>query len=414
MNQPMMTKQTLVLLVASIFVATAMAGCHEGLDGDDEGALVLGSLLPITGGLSAYGPDARDAVDLAISHVNAAGGVLGQDVRHESADSETNPQASSQALSRLINDRGIHGLVGAMGSPQSMAIVSQVIEARIPMISPSNTGPDFTELDDDGWYFRTVPSDALQGAVMASLLSENGHDRVAILAADDAYGTGFGDVLRDEFDGTITDYVPFDPEGLDFSGNVQEAAQDDPQAIVLIGYPDAGRVLIQNAFERDLIGPDSDIAWYFSEGFRAQEFVDQIHGEQEGLLEGYWGTTPEDSTASTFVNDFNERYGQNPELFADRTYDAAVLLMLAAEHCNCTDGAGIRDSLREVQNGPGEEVDYDVAQALQLIRDGQDIVWTGAAGPMEFDDVGDVTAPYATWRIVDGQIATQDTGIVPE
>jgi branched-chain amino acid transport system substrate-binding protein len=405
--------KTLAITTAAVLFAVALAGCHGPAHGE---GLVLGSLLPITGGLSPYGPDARAAVEMAIAHVNAAGGVNGEDVRHVSADSETNPEAARSAFQHLINNERIHALIGPMGSPQSLAVIASVIEAGIPMISPSNTGPDFTTIEDGGWYFRTVPSDALQGAVMANLVRDHGHERVAIIAADDAYGTGFGDVFRSRFEaggGTITNYVRYDPEGLDFSSDVQTAAGGNAEAIVFIGYPDAGRVLIQNAFERGHIGPESDLEWYFSEGFRSQEFVDGVHGEQSGILNGYWGTTPEENTNSQFVSDFENRTGRTPALFADRTYDAAILLMLAAEHCGCTDGAGIRDALMEVQNPPGEEVSYNVTRALELVRNGEGIYWTGAAGPMEFDSVGDVTAPYAIWRIVDGRITDQERGIRP-
>lgn len=406
-----------VLLATALLVSVVLAGCHEpGHVGGDEDGLVIGSVLPMTGGLSAYGPSASDAVELAIAHVNDAGGVNGADVRHVAGDTETTEEGASSAVSNLLNVEEIHALIGPMGSGMSMAIIDQVKAAGIPMVSPSNTGPDFTTLDDGGWYFRTVPSDALQGAVMAMVLQEHGHQEIAIIAANDAYGTGFADVLQSEFTsvgGTVQQYVRYDKEGSDFTTDVESAAGGDPDAIVLIGYPEEGRVIVQNAFERGHIGEDADIEWYFSEGFRAQSFVDEVHAQSSGLLNGYWGTNPEQLTDQSFLDDFQSRFGSEPALFADRTYDAAVLVMLAAERCGCTDGAGIRDALPLVQNAPGEEVTYDVARALELVRDGQDIVWTGAAGPMEWDDVGDVTAPYATWQIVDGQITTQDTGITP-
>lgn len=416
MNPNSSQKHIQVVAAVAVLLAVVLAGCHEPGHGADGDELVIGSVLPATGGLSAYGPAARTAVDLAVDHVNDAGGVNGQDVRHVAEDSETTEEAASSAVSNLLNVENIHALIGPMGSGMSMAVVDQVIAAEIPMVSPSNTGPDFTTLDDGGWYWRTVPSDALQGAVMAMVLEEHGHRTISIIAANDAYGVGFGEVLERSFTGdggTILEFVRYDREGADYTSDVDAAATGGPEAIVLIGYPQEGRVLLQNAFERGHIGEGSDIEWYFSEGFRAQSFVDEMHEQSPGLLNGYWGTTPEQNTNQGFLDDYRAAQGEEPALFADRTYDAAVLVMLAAEKCGCTDGAGIRDSLRDVQNAPGEEVVYDVARALELIRDGQDIQWTGAAGPMEWDDVGDVSAPYATWRIVDGTIETQQTGITP-
>lgn len=393
---------------------------HEGPQ------LKLGSILPLTGDLSPFGPSAENAVDLAVTHVNDAGGVNGQDVEWVSEDSETNEDAASQAANNLINVEEVHGIVGAMGSGISLSFIDQVVSAEIPMISPSNTGTDFTEMSEsgetEGWYFRTVPSDALQGAVMAQLAIEDGYDTASILAINNAYGTGFGDVFQETYEedgGEVLEYVRYDPEGSDFSSDVEAAAQPNPDVIVAIGYPDTGRIFMQNAHDRGHAGGNPTADWLFSEGFKDQSgFVDELptvefQGEEHSVIEGCKGTTPMETTNDAFVSDFQEAYGEEPALFSDRTYDAAMLLMLAAEHCDCVEGQAYQEAIVEVQNPPGQEVTYDAQQALTLLRAGQDIQWTGAAGPMEFDDNHDVTAPYAIWQVNDGQVETVREDIVP-
>lgn len=394
--------------------------------GTDVPALKLGTILPLTGDLSPYGPSAERAVQLAVQHVNDAGGVNGEEVELVTADSETNEDAASQAASQLIDVEEVHGIVGAMGSGISHSFLDQVVSAEIPMISPSNTGTDFTELSEtgetDGWYFRTVPSDALQGAVMAQLAADEGYETASILAINNAYGTGFGDVFQASFEeagGQVLDYVRYDPDGTDFSSDVGSAASDDPDVIVAIGYPDTGRIFMQNAFDRGHAGGNPTADWLFSEGFNDQSgFVDelatvQFEGEDVSIIEGCMGTTPQELTDERFINDFQDAYDEEPALFADRTYDAAMLLMLASEHCDCVEGQAFQEAIVEVQNPPGQEVEYDASQALLLLQAGQDIEWTGAAGPLEFDENHDVTAPYAVWQVNDGQIETIETGIVP-
>lgn len=404
----------LATLTALVLVSVALAGCHEP-EGDDQ--FTIGSVLPLTGDLSPFGPSAQNALNLAVQHVNDAGGVNGQNVRHVEADSETRAEAAHSAAGNLIDVERVHAIVGAMGSGITMAFIDRVIDAQIPIVSPSNTAPGFTDLDDDGWYFRTVPSDALQGPVLADLLLEHGHQEVSVIMLNNDYGIGFGEALRDSFEengGNVVAWVPYATDGADFTSDVEAAVNPGPDAIVLIGYPDTGSIVLENAFEIGELG-DGAIPWYFSEGMKDQGFVTEFQDEtEEDVLEGYWGSVPEQPENATFASDFEEAFGTAPALFSDRTYDAAMILMLAAEHCSCTGGRDLQDSMRSVQNAPGEEVVYDAARALELIRDGQDIMWTGAAGPMEWDDVGDVAAEYAafaTWQIQDGQIETVRTGI---
>jgi ABC-type branched-subunit amino acid transport system substrate-binding protein len=413
-------------LLSVMLVTVGLAGCLdpavEDNDDPDVEALRMGTILPLTGDLSPFGPSAQNAVELAVKHVNEAGGVNGQDVELETADSETSEEAATGAASHLIDVVGVHAIVGAMGSGISLAFIDQAVGAQIPMISPSNTAPTFTQMaqdsDTDGWYFRTVPSDALQGAVMADLLHEQGMTRIAILAINNDYGVGFGEVLQDRFmaqAGVVQAFVRYDPMGTDFSSDVEEAAALSPDAIVLIGYPDTGEIIVRQAFERGHIGPDTDIDWYFSEGLKDPEFVrEQRTPEGEFILEGYFGTTPEELTEAQFLQDFEAEYGDAPALFSDRTYDAAMIVMLAAEYCSCVSGEEFKQAFHEVQNSPGEEVVYDAARALELLQDGQDIQWTGAAGPMEFDENGDVVAPYSVWQVVDGEIQTVQEDVVPE
>jgi ABC-type branched-subunit amino acid transport system substrate-binding protein len=426
---------TITLIVASV----ALAGCHERgavtrdcpplsaaaspvdapdpTPGEPTGVgeqLRLGSILPLTGDLSPFGPAAQNALNLAIDQVNAAGGVNGQDVQHMAMDSETRGEAAFSAATQLIDVDGVHAIIGAMGSGISMSFIDRVVDAQIPMVSPSNTGPDFTTYPDDGWYFRTVPSDTLQGAVMAQMLLDHGIERVSILALNNDYGVGFGDVVCATFidaGGELARYVLYDPDGADFSTDVDTAVGGDPQAIVLISYPDTGTVILEHAYAQ---GQLDDHQWYFSEGLKSQSFISSFHADVgEQPLDGIWGTSPEELTDEGFLEDYEAAYGSEPTLFADRTYDAGILVMLGAEHCGCTGGRALLDSMRTVQNAPGEEVVYNVTQALDLIRDGQDIVWSGAAGPMEWDGVGDVEAPYEIWRIVNGMIEVQETDVWP-
>lgn len=404
---------------------SAQANDEVQLEGDVP-PLRLGTILPLTGDLNPYGPPAENAVQLAVQHVNDAGGVNGQEVELVTEDSETSEDAASSAASNLIDVEEVHGIVGAMGSSVSLSFIDQVVQAEIPMISPSNTAPTFTEMaesgETEGWYFRTVPSDTLQGALMADVALDEGFETASILAINNDYGVGFGDVFEDRYEdngGEVLEYVRYDSEGTDFSSDVDAAASPEPEVVVAIGYPDTGQIFMQNAFDRGHAGANPTVDWLFSEGFQDQSgFVDELptvefEGEEHSIIEGCMGTAPQEMTHEQFIADFQEAYDSEPALFSDRTYDAAMLMMLASERCDCVEGDAFKESIVEVQNEPGTEVEYDAQEALLMLRAGQDIQWTGAAGPLEFDENNDVTAPGLIWQVNDGQIEVIETGIVP-
>lgn len=413
-----------MLVVGVLFVSVALAGCTDGRQRDGAEAFKLGSVLPLTGDLSAFGPSAEKAVRLAVKQVNANGGVNGEPVEHISEDSETSQTAAPQAVSRLINVEGVHGLVGAMGSGVSLSFIEQVAQAGIPMISPSNTAPTFSTVygqdgGDNGWYFRTVPADTLQGRVMVQLAQQRNFTKTAILAINNDYGVGFGEVFQaawEEMGREVTAFVKYDPEETSFGSTVDQVAAGDPDGVVVIGYPDTVTAIMDVAFEKGYAGPDGTLEWLFSEGLKDQAFVDQVNQTQDGewILAGYLGTTPVFDLSQDFVDTFRSEYGSEPALFSDTTYDAAMLLMLAAEQCDCTGGEPLRQALLQVQND-GTEVG-DPGEALERIRNGEDIDWDGAAGEMSWDDIGDVTTgTYAIWQVTDeGEIETVQSDIQVE
>ncbi len=405
------------VMVGLLMFTVMLSGC-AAVDDDGE-ELRIGSILPLTGDLDAYGPSAQNAVNLAVDHVNANGGVLDEDVTHVEANSESDEEAAPGAASELIDVEGVHGIVGAMGSGVSLSFIEQAVTAEVPMISPANTAPEFTEMSEnsetDGWYFRTVPTDAVQAAVMADQVSDAGHLTASIIAINNDYGVGFGDAFEENFDGEVLSYVRYDPDGTDFSSDVEEATTPPPEAMVFVGYPDTGEQIMRNAYENGHAGDDSNIQWYFSEGVMDQSFIDGLHEDaDEPFMNGYQGTNPQSMTADQFLEDYQDEFDGEPALFADRTYDAAMLLMLGAQSCECTSGEDYKEAIREVQNPPGEEVEYDVQQALELLRDGEDIEWTGAAGPLEFDENNDVLVPFQIWEVIDGQIEVIESDVQPE
>src|SRR5690606_10680699 len=165
-----------------------------GVERAGDGVLLIGSLLPETGNLAFLGPPEFAGVEYAIAEINAAGGVLGQEVQYSSGDSgDTTTDIASVTADRLISE-GVDAIIGAASSGVTLTVIDQITQAGVTMFSPANTSTALTDRSEEGLYFRNAPPDGLQGAVIANMIIEDGNASAYILNLDDAYGNGIAAV----------------------------------------------------------------------------------------------------------------------------------------------------------------------------------------------------------------------------
>jgi hypothetical protein len=226
--------------------------------GDGTGPLKIGTLLPLTGSLAFLGPPEVAGVQLAINEINEGGGVLGAPVEVVSGDSgDTSTNIATQTVASH-QQAGVHAIIGAASSDVTKTVIDTVTQAGILMFSPANTSNDFTTYEDNNLYFRTAPPDLMQGQVLADLITQEGNQSVGILAQNGEYGTGLAEVIVENLDnaGLGEDVVKseyYDPNASDFSDVVQKMKDLNPDAIVVIGFDESGRII--QAMNEQGIGP---------------------------------------------------------------------------------------------------------------------------------------------------------------
>lgn len=228
-------------------VAEVAAGQKvSGKAAKGDGMLTIGTLLPQSGDLAFLGPPEFAGVDMAVQEINAAGGVLGKDVKQVKADSgDGTPNIAPSETDKLLRG-GADAIIGAASSSVSLSVIDKITGAGVVQISPANTSTAFDTYDDGGLYFRTAPSDVLQGSVMANLVLEDGYDNVAILARQDSYGEALADNVEKFFTesgGTVVSKKLYDPNAANFSAEVNAIAAEDPDAIVLISFDETKKIV---------------------------------------------------------------------------------------------------------------------------------------------------------------------------
>jgi branched-chain amino acid transport system substrate-binding protein len=395
------------MMIRSGLYAAAIAGLASGLMAGTamaEGARV-GALIPLTGGLQAYGEGSLNGIRLAVKEINEAGGVLGGPLELVVGDTQTRAQPAIDAAMRLVSVDGVVGILGALSSGNTIPVATTVAKPnRIPQISNASTAPAITTLDDDDFLFRTAPSDAYQGVVLANLVENSGIGSVAVLYVNNDYGVGLAEAFEENYGGTVTSSAAFEPNKASYRGELQSVAGGDPEALLLIAYPDDGGLLIlRQSLEEGFFD-----RFVFTDGMKTAQLVDDIGAE---FMNGMFGTAAasvESEASARFAEAYEAEFGELPPLpYIDNAYDAAMIMALAIEHAGSTDGTAIRDALREVANAPGEVVGPgDFAKAKELIAAGTAINYEGAAGSHDFDENGDVTGTFEHWAVMDGAITT--------
>jgi len=390
-----MKRKSVFILVGSFCLILMLAAlpfkdAHSAPSPSEE-PIKLGHIIPFTGDLSFVGEAWEMATILAVEHINAAGGVLGRDIEVIFEDSGTDARAAVDALEKLITIDGVQGLGGGTASFEAMASYPKLKLNKVVMISPSATSPALTGIDDDDFFFRLSPSDTLQAGAMAILAWDKGHRTANVISRNDDYGLGLEKVFINTFEelgGEIPVEVRYDPKAPDLSSYIIEISREPADVIVVNSLMEDGVRLFRKMHTRGITG---EYDFIVCEGVQAPGIPVEVGPH---IMEGVGGATPYPIGSGTFIEDFIERWGEEPFAYEANVYDAFILFALAIEKAGEYDGTAIRDNLRAVANPPGIEVS-DVTEALRLVREGQDISYQGAGGEITFDEYGDVSLETA-------------------
>lgn len=383
--------------------------------------LKIGTLLPITGDLAQYGSSMQDSAVLLVEKVNGCGGVLHQPVELVTEDSQTDPARAAAAMTKLAEVDRVSGVVGAAASAVSSVAIDVAVQNQLVQISPASTSPEFTKRSKagefQGFWFRTAPSDALQGPALAKVAWEKGLKSMAIVAINNDYGNGWAESFIPAFQalgGTVSNQgsaIFYPPDGASFEGEVTQAFAEKPQAVLLIAYPETGSLVLKAAYEKGLLTSETQIV--LTDGMKTDGIADRVGKDKNGkfLLDGAWGTAAKSGGIGlrSFTELYTQAYNRSPEVYDPHTWDAAALMVLAAEAAKSTQSKDFKAQIQDVANAPGDEVS-DVCQALTLLREGRAIDYQGASGNVELDQWGDVSGEYEVWQIqTDGSLTVVDS-----
>ena len=344
--------------------------------------------------------------ELAIKEVSDSGQFLGGtkvvSVRGDSTCIDA--AAATAAAERLITSEGVAAINGATCSGATTAVLNNVAVANgVVMISPSATSPALSTIADNDLFFRTAPSDARQGEVMAKVLVARGYSKVAVTYTNNDYGKGLADSFKAAFiakGGKVTIVAAHEDGKADYSAEVGALSSGGGELLVVAGYLDqGGKGVIQasldtGAFDKFML-PDGMVGDSLAAAF----------GES---INGSFGTVPgTDSPGAKMMGEVSEGKGFNgTDPYVPECYDASALILLAMQSAGSSDSAKFKSHVMRVANAPGKKIyPGELAKAMKILAAGGEIDYVGGTA-VELVGSGESAGAFREVEIKGGKFTT--------
>ena len=366
----------------------------------------IGVILGFTGPIESLTPSMAGSAELALAEINESGNFLENvtlvPVRADSTCIDS--AAATAAAERLVTTDGVVAIMGADCSGVTGAVLSNVaLPNGVPMISPSATSPALSAAEDNGLFFRTSPSDARQGEVLAGILGERGISSVAVTYTNNDYGKGFADAFEAAFKdagGEITLASPHEDGKADYSAEVGALASAGGDALVVLGYSDQGG--------KGMIQASLDTGAFDTFALGDGMYSDALLADLGSDIDGSFGSVPwaEGEGAEKFKA-VAEAAGVNSESsYTRESYDAAALIALAMAKGGEPSSAAVAANILDVANAPGEPIlPGELGKALEILKAGGEIDYVGATN-VELIGPGEAAGTYRYYEIKDGGFET--------
>ncbi len=358
----------------------------------------VGELQGFTGPLeSMIGPMSGGA-NLAVTEANASGNYLYGTINVVQGDSVCiDPAVAIAQAEKMINDDNVMAIMGPNCSGNTGAVITNVLVPNgVVAISPSATSPALTTLEDGGWFFRTAPSDARQGPVLASIAISRGQTDMAVTFSNSDYGKGLADAFVTAYEaagGTVTVMAGHDDDKADYSADVAALSAGGSATLAVLGYANTGG--------RGIIAASEDTG-----AFTDYVFGDGMISEltSGAVADGSWGTmpSPDEALGANWVAVAAAGDVDGSGVFSAEAYDAMALIILASQAARSTDRAAIQAEVMNVANAPGNKCSAgDLGTCLKWISGGLPVDYVGATG-VELDAGGTANGSYAEREVIGG------------
>ncbi|MCW2767731.1 MAG: braC 2, partial [Nocardioides sp.] len=370
--------------------------CASGATNADS--FKVGGILPLTGNLAYLGPPEIAGVGLAVSEINAGGGVNGVDACHGVLDSgdSTDLSISTQSAQTLIAGKP-SVVIGAASSSVSLNVVDSFADAKITEVSPANTAVDLSGYSP--YYFRTAPPDGVQGNALGTLITSDGYTKVGFLVFNDTYGTGLRNAVEDTVVAAGGECTygcqgkgdEFPAGQTTFSAEVSGVLASNPDAIVILAFDETKSIIPELKAQ----GWDMSKV-YLSDGNTADYTTTFAPGTMTGAQGTIPGADPDQAFKDRLVGWYQSAENNQLKDFAygAESYDATILAALAAVKGGANDSETVQKNFAAVSGATAGTECTSFADCVALLDGGSEIRYTGPSGIGPIDNENDPSSAF--------------------
>ena len=380
--------------------------CFSSKALSDGHGIKMGIILGFTGPIESLTPAMAASAELAFKEASDSGSLLGgKKISVERADSTCVDSAAATSAAEGLISGGVVAIMGADCSGVTGAIATNVaVPNGVVMISPSATSPGLSDLNDNGYFFRTAPSDARGGQILADITKDRKIKSVAITYTNNDYGKGLADVYAAAVKAhgiKVTTVAAHEDGKADYSAEVATLASAGGDAVAVIGYLDqGGKGIIQNSLDSGAFD-----TFILSDGMIGDSLTDAFGKDLNKSFGSLPGSTGKGAGVFTKVAKAGGIDSSGP--YTGESYDAAALITLAMQAGGKADRATIQANVMSVANAPGKKIyPGELGKALDLLAKGKAINYEGATG-VEFTEVGEAFGSFLEKEIKGGKFKTK-------
>lgn len=360
------------IMVLFIAILISIFSCTES-----NKILEIGGILPLTGDLAIYGKKMKRGIDLAVEEINQNGGINGLPIKMIYENDQGESKVSVVAMQKLITVNKVEVIIGGAISSTALPAVPIAERNEVVLFSPAATSPKLTRISS--YFFRNWPSDIYDGTAMGRFAAiELKLNNSAVLFVNNEWGLAISDIYKKTFKkngGTILISESYEQNSADFRSQLTKIKTHNPEAIYIPGYL---KELINILIQKQELGIEAKILSAY--GFYDPQILEKAGKAAEGAIFTVptYSSESDDIKIQDYVNKFNDKYGEEPDIWSAQAYDALMIISNALKKGAKT-GKDIRDELLKIEK-------YD-----------------GVSGETSFDKNGEVIKPLKFMIVKNGK-----------
>lgn len=344
------TAATVVMLTGCSNESTAGSAANA-----DEDVIRIGSMFELTGSAAEYGISMNDAVHMAVSEINEAGGIDGKSIEVIERDIASDEAQAAQAAMALATQEKVSAIIGPALTGTLQAAIPAANEYQVPMISPSATDDGVLQ-DANGdvhpFVYRTSFTNSYQGGALAAFANDNLGASKAVIFSDNSsdYALGLTKTFESSFEGDIVATENFTADQTDFSATLTNIKKMDFDVLYVPGYYEQAGPIVKQAREmgitQPILGPD---------GFGNSK-VFELAGTQnmnDVYYTSHFAVESEDEDIQEFVTNYEKVTGNKPDMFTGLAYDAVNIVKEAIEKAGVRDTVAINEAIASTKDFKG-------------------------------------------------------------